>query len=178
MAQLQITKLSEIGTFVSDIGFVSPLKLEINGYVVLPFILVPKEVKAKALLYIRSEWQSSNEEYADEDFITNHWAGGDVFYVMIDSQTRHFIGCIAIDRKQFYPFISHLFIVPEMRGRHLGTILIRLAVEYGKELGFPNIRLWCVSKLITYYERFGFKVDTSEQFSCNNLAVDNVIMIR
>jgi hypothetical protein len=44
---------------------------------------------------------------------------------MISLDKKSLFGTIAIDRKQFYPFISQLFVIPNKRSFGIGNFLIK-----------------------------------------------------
>lgn len=58
----------------------------------------------------------------------------------------------------YTPYIGYVFVGEDYRGRRLSGELIRCALRYAKELGFPKVYL--VSDHEGLYEKYGFvKVD-------------------
>jgi GNAT superfamily N-acetyltransferase len=70
-----------------------------------------------------------------------------------------FIGCVSIDRKQFYPYIGNLYVVPHKRKNGYASVLLRLAEDYTGLLSFTDSRLWCEKHLVKYYQKRGYKIE-------------------
>ena len=71
-------------------------------------------------------------------------------------------GTIAIDKKNFYPFISNLYIVLEQRSKGLGNFLLKFANKYIKSLQFTQSRLWCENKLVPFYTNLGWEIESKK----------------
>ncbi len=78
-----------------------------------------------------------------------------------------FAGCIAlvkIDKQtaQLRWFLAE----PEMRGKGIGNLLMKTAVEFCKEKGYTRVILWTLSMLAAarhLYDRFGFKLKETKE---------------
>lgn len=111
-------------------------------------------IRAELVGYINQEWSELNEA-----FINDKWSGGsDILYVWL-SEEEHLIGCVAVDRHNFYPFISNLFVVPKMRKKGCAKKLIQHGVMCTQSLGFDTSRLWCKKELLAWYKGMGWVVD-------------------
>jgi len=75
---------------------------------------------------------------------------------MTSEDQNKLYGTIAVDRKNFYPYISQLYIVESERCRGLARHLINFSNRYIKSLNFTQSRLWCENKLVEYYTKLGW----------------------
>lgn len=143
------TKLS---IFKADCGYVCPLYFDnISIYQQLP-----NDMKVKFINNVSKEWPHLTHE-----MIQKTWSGGsDIMYVYhIDNDI---IGCVAIDRLAFNPYISHLYVVDEFRKKGYGSILLQTAEFCIKEMGFSESRLSCHVDLLPYYETKNYKIEKHE----------------
>ncbi|XEC92953.1 GNAT family N-acetyltransferase [Paenibacillus tarimensis] len=69
-----------------------------------------------------------------------------------------------ISRQDLYPWLACLYVVPELRGRKLGSVLLNHAVEETGKKGFKN--LYLSTDLNGYYEKYGWTY-LSEGFMLN-----------
>ena len=83
------------------------------------------------------------------------WNNSDILYVLYDE--NNFIGCVAIDRKNFFPFISQLLISKKYRKMGYGKYLLEIGEKYSQMLGFYESKLWCDENLLDYYKNSGWK---------------------
>ena len=90
--------------------------------------------------------------------------------INIDNNNIELIGFIGIDRHNFYPCISHLFIVPGYRNKKYSKMLVKFCEKIIKELKFNESTLWCLEHLQKYYENMGYSIkNIKEQNSKKNL---------
>ena len=137
-----------LGIFAADGGLVYPIKR--NG--ILPFQLCSEAQQISIIRELAGVWPFLNDE-----FIRKNWPGGnDVFYVSTDSTSNDVIGCVAVDRINFLPTISNLFVCPSFRKRGKATQLLEHAEIFIDILGFSSVSLWCDSELVDFYLKFGF----------------------
>lgn len=93
------------------------------------------------------------------DVEVGRWASAsDVLYVMSVGMSE-LVGCVAVDRRLFHPFVSHLLVVPHFRGLGHGRTLLDFAVLHVANLGFDEARLWCSSRLRLFYDLLGWVED-------------------
>ena len=81
------------------------------------------------------------------------------FFVLFDDE-GDFVGTFAVDTENFAPYISHLFINPNIRNAGFGKKALKYAEKYITKLGFNSSNLWCEEKLIAYYKKNGYVVDS------------------
>lgn len=80
------------------------------------------------------------------------------FYIAI--QNNSIVGSYAllrndlISRQDLSPWLACLFVVPELRGNALGSVLLRHAVTEGQKKGFE--KLYLCTDLEGYYEKYGW----------------------
>ena len=110
--------------------------------------------KEALLPLLAAEWSELTDT-----FIRARWPGGsDIFYIYAPNNNV-VAGCIAVDRSNFYPYISNLFVMPDQRKQGHGKTLLKHAIAFTKSMGFPDARLWCKPDLLTWYEKQGWQRD-------------------
>lgn len=68
--------------------------------------------------------------------------------------------CDLMSRQDLYPWLASLYVIPQYRGKGIGTELQKFLIKYSKDLGYDEIFLY--TDLDDYYEKTGWKfVDTS-----------------
>lgn len=152
---------SKLCKFKDDTGYICPLhyKDEDEKQRIIPYQECTKDIQIKVCDYMMKEWsKEANINNIDDTnhYIVKNWSAGDILYVLLNE--NNLLGFIAIDRKQFYPFISHLYIIPENRKKGYGKLLLDFALEYISYLKFTEARLWCVKRLIPYYKKNGWEI--------------------
>lgn len=148
----------ESGNFLADIGVVYPLTVRGKNYSIDNFNKQPPEVQQEVAFLLNNEWGNDELTYT-RDYIQQHWASTDIMYVMVSN--GDLIGCVAIDRHKFYPFISHLYIKKEHRGLGYAGKMLELCEAYARmQLKFTEIKLWCDQKLVTFYQKQGWTVES------------------
>jgi len=143
----------------ADIGLACPTEAHSDMYNIMPFQYIDEQLQQKIAQYLQMEWGYKNKYTVDT--ILEQWPLIDAIYVMTDP-VHHIIGCIAIDRKHFFPFISHLFVIKEKRGKGYGSVLIDFALKTVKLLGFNKCKLWCDNNQINYYKKMGWNVEDNK----------------
>jgi|APGre2960657423_1045063.scaffolds.fasta_scaffold00045_23 GNAT superfamily N-acetyltransferase len=151
-----ISRCSDIACYHSDIGTVYPLEVYSTSYFILPY--------KKTDLKIQKELPEKLRELhpgMSRDDILDRWKGSDIMYVMITSENQC-IGSVAVDRKNFEPFISYLYVDPQFRKKGYGERLLQHGMDYAKEFKFKEVKLWCKEELIPYYMKYGWEKTTGE----------------
>ena len=162
---------------VADVGYVCPFIYSDGDVVIKQFNECNKEIQYKIAEYIFSEWKQEigiKDVYGALEFIERHWSSTDVFYVMMKHDTEELIGCVGIDRDNFYPYISHLYIIPEHRKKNHSLTLMKFSEKIIKDMSFTEARLWCVSSLKDFYEKQGYVIENNIQ----KKGVENLIMVK
>ena len=150
------TKSKEYTHFLADVGSVSLLEVEEEEYVILPYVKLPDTIRKNL---IESLYELNPE--ISHSYIMEHWSQLDMMYGMIHKKTGEFMGCMAVDRKNFYPFLSHLYVHPVYRNQGVGERFLLFAEEITKSFGFREVKLWCKKELIGYYTKFGWEVENT-----------------
>ncbi|MBB5208717.1 GNAT family N-acetyltransferase [Chiayiivirga flava] len=60
--------------------------------------------------------------------------------------------------RDYSPWLATLVVRDDMRGRGIGTALVRRCVEDARALGIVTLYLYCVLSLVDYYARLGWTV--------------------
>ena len=141
----------------ADIGLACPTEAHTYVYNIMPFQYINEKLQEKMAQYLQMEWGYKNKYTVDT--ILEEWPLIDAIYVMTNKINNNIIGCVAIDRKHFFPFISHLFVISEYRGKGYGSVLMDFALKTVKLLGFNKSKLWCDITQINYYKKMGWKIE-------------------
>ena len=128
--------------------------VQADDYRIMPYTQQPAAVQNAACDALSAEWGS----HITDEYIRRTWADADVLYVAADADGA-FAGCMAVDRKKFFPFISHLIVDPGHRSHGYGSRLLKLGEDYAKTLTFTEVKLWCDTKLVPYYVARGYRVE-------------------
>lgn len=145
--------LTNLYQFQGDCGLVGPItKPGFKAYQ-----LCNLETKTLLLDHLGKEWKELTDT-----FIRAKWSGGsNIFYILCDDGGS-LIGCVSVDRNNFYPIISNLFVVPGKRGNGYGRLLLDYAKTFTVSLGFTQFRLWCKPQLLPWYEGMGWKQENNK----------------
>jgi GNAT superfamily N-acetyltransferase len=138
----------------ADIGTVYPLRVDGSEYTIVPFQKAQPDVQAVVV----EKLHVLNPDLTIA-YILEHWCGSDVFYVMVGAGASDFIGAVAVDRKNFEPFMSHLYVDEAFRKRGYGERLVEHAIEYARAFKFKTLSLWCEAAMIPYYRKAGWVVE-------------------
>jgi len=99
-------------------------------------------------------------------FIKEHWQNGDSYYVFIGPDEK-VLGGIGIDLTNNEPYLSNMFIIPNLRNLGYSKILLKYAEIHSKRFDFNYIKLWCNPELLDYYTKFGYteicKIDNNDK---------------
>ena len=87
-----------------------------------------------------------------------------IFFVLFDDD-GDFVSTFAIDTENFSPFISHLFVNPNLRNKGFGKKSLKYGEKYIKKLGFDAANLWCEESLVSYYKKNDYVVDSPLRIS-------------
>ncbi len=158
-----LIQLTEGCHFLADIGMVCPLIVEGDDYKIDNFNNQTAEIQNEVTELLDHEWGNTELSYHN-NYISKNWQTADVMYVLIDKKNKDtLVGCVAIDRHKFYPFVSHLYIKKECRGYGYAKKLLELCEIYGSKLKFSEIKLWCVKSLVPFYSRIGWSVESVDE---------------
>ena len=153
--------------YQADVGLVCPMIKQQKDVIIKPYAETSPNIQAVVREHLKREFQSTllqDPAAFTDEYIRRNWASSDAFYVMTDLASIDFIGCIAVDRKNFYPYISNLYVSPEYRNQGRATQLLDFAEEYIKyHMGFNTSRLWCDEKLVVFYNKRGYKIETHQE---------------
>lgn len=145
--------------YALDAGLILPYASRVADCDVLPFADCADVIRERVRSVFLDEWGALDPvAYASTTFIEDNWKGTDVVYVMVDDE-GHLVGIVAIDRKNFYPSISHLYVVSERRNQGIGSLLLAVAEKYALYLSFTVVKLWCDETMTKFYETRGYERD-------------------
>lgn len=123
-------------------------------YSIRPWQKVPDRIRTQTVNALEAEWGS---DYST-DYIARTWVSADTFYVMT-GRGGDLIGCVGLDRKQSYPFVSHLLVIPSQRSKGYASVLLHLCERHAANMGFTEIRLWCEPALVPFYTKLGWDAE-------------------
>lgn len=156
---------SELCQYIADVGYICPLKYvdEASKILVQPLQKYSPELQLIAADGLFSEFSDEmkvNNTYETIDYLITTFHYTDVLYVLtVDDK---FVGCVAVDRRNFYPFISHLFVVKGERKKGYSKLLMYVAEVYIKLFKFTEAKLWCKKHLQPLYARQGYKLEDKQ----------------
>ena len=102
---------------------------------------------------LQMQWGDNSNITYDEAFIEKTWKSPAALYVMTDAQ-GNLVGTVAIDRKSYFPFISHLYVKPQFRRRGYGSKLLTIAEGHAAhQYTFGQSKLWCPDECVKFYEK-------------------------
>jgi GNAT superfamily N-acetyltransferase len=130
-----------------------------DDYDIKPFNYTSEEVKKDVADCFQREWGDTGVTYTPE-FIIETWKYPDALYIVTDKD-GNFIGSAGIDRKYFFPFISHIYVKKEHRKHGYGEKLFEVVLQHGKKVGYKTVNGWCQDELVDYYENLGCKREKS-----------------
>jgi len=151
------SKLQKQCCHQADAGVVCPLVMVSPTLTIAPYFDIDSGAKIDIIIELEKEWP----EYTDQ-FIEKNFSCGDMLYVATNTRGE-VVGCVAVDRKRFQPFISSLLVVGTNRGKGYGGTLLAFAETYIKQFGFNVSHLWCSQDMIPYYQKRGYEVEAEEK---------------
>jgi hypothetical protein len=87
------------------------------------------------------------------------------------------VGFVAVDCRNFFPVISHLFVVPEHRGQGHGYRLLGVAEKHINEvLGFPRATLHCPQDMVPFYLKAGYRREVVDELRVADLGGGEVLL--
>jgi len=155
ISSFQYENCYDLGVSQADIGLIVPFLAHSTDFNFRPFQLVEDLLKNQTVDALQTEFGKK----ITKEVIGNTWIAGNVLYVLSFKHSggdKDFIGCVCVDRHQFYPFISNLVVHTRFRRKKFGQLLLRLAERYAERFQFPSVKLWCTEKLVPYYEKQGY----------------------
>lgn len=143
---------AKLAIYKADCGYICPLYFDnISIYQQLS-----QDMKIKFINHVSKEWPHLTDE-----MIQKTWScGTDIMYVYHNN--NNVIGCVAIDRLAFNPYISHLYVVENERKKGHGHMLLKTAEFCIKQMGFSESRLSCHEELLPYYNTKDYKIEKEE----------------
>lgn len=138
-------------SYLADTGMVYALNIINDTYIIKPYQDMSSNIQKQVIEMLSTEWDFYTDRY-----IKINWNNADIFYIMTTPDQTKFIGSVAVDRKNFNPFISQLYVNPSERKKGYSYILLDIAEEYAKQFHFPTIKLWCNLDMISFYKKLGW----------------------
>ena len=102
---------------------------------------------------------------------TSAWIESDIsrgvqYFILYEDETP--IGCVGIEKaNDDVCFLERLSVLPDMRGRHLGIMLVRHALKYAASEDANKISIGIIAEqteLKEWYEQFGFIEKKTKSF--------------
>lgn len=135
----------------------SSIGIDTDQYSIRSWDQEPERVRLQTVSALEAEWGSGySSDYISINWHSRHSA--DTFYVMTE-RTGDFIGCVGMDNKQCYPFVSHLLVAPAQRSKGYASILLNRCEEHAANMGFTMIRLWCEPAMVPFYQNLGWETE-------------------
>ena len=131
---------------------------------ILPFQLCPTDLQIATCQHVLSAWRAETECSTTRetyDFITKNFVAGDIFYIL--TQSNDFIGCVALDRKNFYPYLTHLYVRPDHRKQGYARLLVDFIRYICRMQRDADVRLNCSLELYDFYNKLGFVLEESSE---------------
>lgn len=151
------TSINSRCQITADTGFTCPLMYTDNTLCIKPYFMMDVEDQKIVTQHLRKQWGIYTHEYIDKEL-----SYGDMLYVAWNE--NGFIGTVAIDRKQFTPFIGTLYVSDTLRNLGYSKILMTFAETYvHKVLGFNEASLWCNEFMLDYYFPLGYTIQSKEK---------------
>lgn len=155
--EFEVDESSKQCTFVADIGYICPLKFTMGDICINAFMDCSVTVQKLVAKALSDEWGLAlkiDTVHNAMQLIQSHWSSSDLMYVMTSGD--NVMGFVAVDRKSFYPCISHLFVMPDHRGNGYSGMLLAIAETYIAHMHFTEARLWCKPDLVEFYKKHGY----------------------
>ena len=108
-------------------------------------------------VFIREQGVSAELEWDGLDEVSHH--------VLALSNSGQAIGCGRILPNAH---IGRIAVIPEWRGRKVGTALLEGLLAYASSRGYPEVELDAQVQALPFYQRFGF-VEEGEDFMDANI---------
>lgn len=147
-----VSKCYELSHSHADIGTVTPIEVYSSKFCIIPY----QSARIDAQKDIATKLRMLNPDIS-RDYILENWKGSDVMYVIISGNLC--IGSVAVDRKNFEPFISHLYVDVDYRKKGYGKRLLEHGIEYARSFKFNTVKLWCEEAMVPYYLSHGWTKD-------------------
>ena len=93
---------------------------------------------------------SLREEFDEHD-------GDESKYIVFLDDTYPVATCRFYELDQRSVLVGRVVVLPEYRGQHLGSMVIKEAEKWIAELGYTNIRIDSRVEAIGFYEKLGYK---------------------
>jgi N-acetylglutamate synthase-like GNAT family acetyltransferase len=92
------------------------------------------------------------------DWIARDMARGVCYFIL--SQNARPVGCVAVENpRPEVCYLERLAVLPEMRGRHFGSALVRQALDFAVSKQAEKVSIGVIDahvELQEWYKRFGF----------------------
>jgi len=153
-------------------GIIYPLQFSsmTNNVSIIPYVMACDDHQQQVEQEITTFWKDDIESCPLKNYVAANWIMSDCFYVMTDFWNKDWIGCVGVDTKCGLPFISHVFIRSEYRGKKSSKYLLMIAEEYIETLGYKEARLCCKEEMKAFYLHYGY-VEDSVYTTANGLHV-------
>lgn len=110
---------------------------------------------------------SLQEEFDEHD-------GDESKYIVLLDDTYPVATCRFYEINKNSVLVGRVVVLPEYRGQHLGSIVIREAEKWIEELGYSEIRIDSRVEAVGFYEKLGYKLIDNEvikswSFDCRRM---------
>lgn len=150
--------------YVADTGYISPMIYTSGNICIKPYDDYDSDIQQ--IVKDNMKDISIHPNALTQDYIETNWQNADIFYVMTKGSL--FCGCVAVDRMNFNPTISHLYVHPPFRGNGYSDLLLAVAEEYTLILGFNSAQLWCTLNLVEFYKKKGYMNEDDRTITQNS----------
>lgn len=154
----------ELERYEADQGYVCPFQYVGRDIEIMPFQKCSASLRRSVASALLTTWPDDIHCVTVDEaerYVVDNWKAGDLMYVMKDKQGE-FLGCVAVDRKNFFQYISHLYVDQQHRGQGLSLILLQFIECVLKHQHARESRLWCNKSLQSFYEKQGYTIEGSQ----------------
>lgn len=166
MYRQEILQNDDIVSYNSNGLAVHTLSAHGRHHIIVPYNKAANTIKRQVQELLVQEFGPS---YFDDKALREICqSGSDMMYVMTstDMATPELIGCVAVNRKQFYPFVTDLCVVHKYRMKGCARALMEVLEEFVEHLGYTVVMLHCKQDLVPVYQKLGFiEQEVTEQNS-------------
>lgn len=117
------------------------------------------------------EEQGFQEEFDDIDLVAVH-------FILFDDSEKPIATCrVFKDSKKDTYILGRLAVTKEYRGKHVGSLIVKKAEEYVKEIGGNELQLHAQCRITAFYNKIGYTTfgEEDEEEGCPHIWMRKVL---